>query len=82
MLSVAFVLISIGAFAQPVTTLTPTVNASQAMFLYNSSRAYTNTATLNVRDDNQWGANSPNRISLSVGKTLFESLRLPHQRTY
>jgi hypothetical protein len=80
MMSVAFVLISIGAFAQPATTLTPTVNAFQAMFLYYSSGAYT--ASLNVRDDNQWRASSPNRIWLSVEKTLFESLRLPHQRTY
>jgi len=52
---VAISLASISAFAQPTTTLTPTVAAAKAMFTYNSSGAYTNAALLSMTPDNAWG---------------------------
>ena len=52
---VAISLASISVFAQPSTTLTPSVAAAKAMFTYNSSGAYTNAALLSMTAANAWG---------------------------
>jgi Viral BACON domain/Secretion system C-terminal sorting domain len=52
---VAISLASLSAFAQPTTTLTPTVPAGKAMFTYNSSGAYTNAALMTLSPNEAWG---------------------------
>jgi len=51
----AISLASVSAFAQPTTTLTPTVTAANAKFTYNSSGAYTNAALMTMSADDAWG---------------------------
>lgn len=52
---VAISLATVGAFAQPTTTLTPTVTAANAKFTYNSSGAFTNAALMTMSNDDAWG---------------------------
>ena len=52
---VAISLATVSAFAQPTTTLTPTVAAGKAIFTYNSSGTYTNASLLSMTTNNAWG---------------------------
>jgi len=51
----AISLATVSAYAQPTTTLTPTVAAVTAMFTYNSSGAYTNASLMSMTNANAWG---------------------------
>lgn len=50
---------------------TPTVTASNAIFLYNSSGAYANAVTFNATDDNQWGGLLTESTYSVSGKNLI-----------
>ncbi len=50
---------------------TPTVAAANAKFIYNSSGAYTNAATLDVTDGNQWGGSLTESTYAVSGQNLI-----------
>jgi len=51
----AISLASVSAFAQPTTTLTPTVAAGKAIFTYNSSGVFTNASLMTMSANDAWG---------------------------